>query len=99
MNMKAPTCKLGKFIIKYKQVLYDDRYFFVSHEDCRMCGALSRKHIIQIPGGLVKDTTISLFDWLVQSCAKEYRRNYLDRIERFMGRIERYDECLDSDMR
>lgn len=81
--MKAPATKLNKWKVIYKQIPYDDRYFFVYYNNI-LVGKIP-SHFTQIvdkllPYGLIEE--------------KLECRAAINQWERFIGRVEKYNASL-----
>ncbi len=81
--MKSPTMKLNGYKVKYKQVPYDERYFFIYYRD---------KEIAKIPYHLYNIKGIP-GNWLLDGYSPKAEYDHYDR---FMDRVEAYNKYLDN---
>lgn len=78
--MRRPETKIGEFICRYKQVPYDNRYFFVYYEG---------KEISRIPSQFRHHSFLYRLMDLGRDKRWETWYNFLER-------VNRYDEYLDA---
>lgn len=78
--MRAPWTRYAEYTIKYKQVPYDNRYFFVYY------GGYSDE-IMRIPYTLIH---------LIEAFAGNVYWNHERSYDRFMYRVGEYNKWLDN---
>jgi hypothetical protein len=86
--MRHPNFKKGKFEIRYKQVNYDDRYFFVHVNKQPNEDAKFRKLLMDRYG-------FALVAFMFDSTDSNYGTE-IDRFNSFLDRCNLYDDYLDS---
>lgn len=85
--MRAPDFKNGNFLVKYRQVPYDDRYFTVLHKGREM---FSFRHSWWERFGS------DMLGLMVKEAQRDHDESFFVRLEKFAGRVHKYNEYLDS---
>lgn len=78
--MRPPRSKFGDFVITYKQVPYEDRYFYISYR--------TWTQMAKIPLRIYNELGRKMF-WFVPE-QKE------PQLERFLAKVYDYNQYLDS---
>jgi len=81
IQKSSPSVKLGNFVIKYKQIPYDNRYFFIYYK-----GILMSK----IPSQLIKNG-----DWMPFFPAAIVLEG-AGNMKRFIKRVQAHNNYLDD---
>lgn len=77
---RPPTMKIGNYLVKYKQILYEDRYFFIYYD---------RREIAKIPYHLERHN----FAYRLMDLGRDRRWEVWYK---FLERVEKYNEYLDN---
>jgi hypothetical protein len=82
--MKPPNMVCGKYEVRYRQIPYEDRYFFIYHKGhTRKINELARIRRLCV------NSDIDVF-WFLKEPV-EHEIGY-----RFLERVKKYDKYLDS---
>jgi hypothetical protein len=88
--MKQPTVTIGEYKIKYKQVPYDNRYFFVNF--CDKYDKYGRSiTIMQVPFYLYEKYELKMLPFVQLASWKEQ-----ERFHRFIDRVQKYNNILNK---
>lgn len=87
--MRAPTVQFGKFRIRYRQIPYMERFFFVDVKSTY--GSQWNKEIMKIKPSCIGFHCIS-----INSCFSFVTLAEADRLNKFMDKVDEYDKYLDG---
>lgn len=82
--MKAPNCKIGKFLIKYRQIKYFDRFFIIEY---------NKQEIMRFSQIWAKQFGLScILNFMFTSGNEDFLRLILN----FENRVDIYNNYLDG---
>lgn len=82
--MKAPNCKIGKFLIKYRQIKYFDRFFIVEYDG---------QEIMRFSQSWISRFSLPVILNFIFTSGHE---DFLKLIGNFENRVSIYDNYLDG---